>query len=146
MSLAKALGNGLPIGAMLAREAVAQAFGPGAHGTTFGGTPLIAAGALAVVETLEKESLVARAAATGDYFKRRLAALMARHPAVLEIRGRGLLLGMKLDRPGAPIVEACRERGFLINCVQDQVLRFAPPLIIETGAIDALIECLDTIL
>lgn len=146
MSLAKALGNGLPIGAMLAREAVAQAFGPGAHGTTFGGTPLIAAGALAVVETLEKESLVARAAATGDYFKRRLEALKTRHPAVLEIRGRGLLLGMKLDRPGAPIVEACRERGFLINCVQDQVLRFAPPLIIDTGAIDALVECLDTIL
>jgi acetylornithine/N-succinyldiaminopimelate aminotransferase len=146
MTLAKALGNGLPIGAMLARETVAQAFGPGSHGTTFGGTPLIAAGALAVVETLEKEDLVARAGARGEYFTRRLQELMARHASIRQIRGRGLLLGLQLDRPGAPIVDACRERGFLINCVQERVLRFAPPLIIENDAIDSLVECLDSLL
>jgi acetylornithine aminotransferase len=146
MTLAKALGNGLPIGAMLARESAAQAFGAGAHGTTFGGTPLITAGALAVVETLEKEDLVARAAETGRYFKDRLEALQNRHPVIEDVRGQGLLLGLKLAVDGAPIVEQCLKRGFVINCIQGDVLRFAPPLIIGTHEIDQLIECLDEIL
>lgn len=146
MTLAKALGNGLPIGAMLARDAVAKAFGPGAHATTFGGTPIVTAGALAVVQTLTEEGIVERAAQTGAYFKERLEALAARRPSVVEVRGQGLLLGLKLNQDGAPIVNACLERGFVINCVQGNILRFAPPLIISTGEIDALIDCLDTIL
>ena len=146
MTLAKALGNGLPIGAMLARDAVAKAFGPGAHATTFGGTPIVTAGALAVVQTLTAEGIVERAARTGAYFKERLEALAARRPSVVEVRGQGLLLGLKLNQDGAPIVNACLERGFVINCVQGNILRFAPPLIISTGEIDALIDCLDTIL
>jgi len=146
MTLAKALGNGLPIGAMLARDAVAKAFGPGAHATTFGGTPIVTAGALAVVQTLTDEGIVERAARTGAYFKERLEALAARRPSVVEVRGQGLLLGLKLNQDGAPIVNACLERGFVINCVQGNILRFAPPLIISTGEIDALIDCLDTIL
>jgi acetylornithine/N-succinyldiaminopimelate aminotransferase len=146
MTLAKALGNGLPIGAMLAREGVAQAFGPGAHATTFGGTPIMAAGALAVVRTMAAEGIVARAAKTGDYFKARLQELQRRHDRIKEVRGRGLLLGLKLRGEGAPVVKACLARGFIINCVQGDVLRFAPPLIISTREIDALIECLDAIL
>ena len=146
MTLAKALGNGLPIGAMLARDAVAKAFGPGAHATTFGGTPIVTAGALAVVQTLTDEGIVERAARTGAYFKERLEALAARRPSVVEVRGQGLLLGLKLNQDGAPIVNTCLERGFVINCVQGNILRFAPPLIISTGEIDALIDCLDTIL
>ena len=146
MTLAKALGNGLPIGAMLARDAVAKAFGPGAHATTFGGTPIVTAGALAVVQTLTEEGIVERAAQTGAYFKERLEALAARRPSVVEVRGQGLLLGLKLNQDGAPIVNACLERGFVINCVQGNILRFAPPLIISTGEIDALIDCLDAIL
>jgi len=146
MTLAKALGNGLPIGAMLAREAVAQAFGPGAHATTFGGTPIMAAGALAVVKTIEEENIVERAARIGDYFMERLQGLQRRHERIEDIRGRGLLLGIKLNEDGAPLVKACLARGFVVNCVQGDILRLAPPLIISTGEIDALIDCLDTIL
>ncbi len=146
MTLAKALGNGLPIGAMLAQEEAARSFGAGAHGTTFGGTPLIAAGALAVVQTIEKEGLVARAAETGAYFRNQLEALCERHAVVEAVRGRGLLLGLKLNGEGAPIVDRCLERGFVINCIQGDVLRFAPPLIIGAHEIDALIQCLDAIL
>ncbi len=146
MTLAKALGNGLPIGAMLAREEAAAAFGAGAHGTTFGGSPLIAAGALAVVQTIEQEELVARAAETGAYFISQLEALCERHAAAEAVRGQGLLLGLELNREGAPIVDRCLERGFVINCIQGNVLRFAPPLIIGAHEIDALIECLDAIL
>ena len=146
MTLAKALGNGLPIGAMLASEKVAQAFGAGAHATTFGGTPLITAGALAVVQTIEQEGLVDQAAQTGAYFKTQLEALRQRHPVIEAVRGRGLLLGLKLAREGAPIVEECLTRGFVINCVQGDVLRFAPPLIIGKHEIDDLIQCLDEIL
>jgi acetylornithine aminotransferase len=145
MTLAKALGNGLPIGAMLAREAVANAFGPGAHATTFGGTPIITAGALAVVKTMAAEGIVAQAARTGEYFMERLQALQRRHDRIAAVRGRGLLLGLKLNEEGAPLVNACLARGFVINCVQGDVLRFAPPLIISTREIDALIDCLDDI-
>ncbi|MDJ0888266.1 MAG: aspartate aminotransferase family protein, partial [Desulfobacterales bacterium] len=146
MTLAKALGNGLPIGAMLAREEAARSFGAGAHGTTFGGTPLVTAGALAVVQTIEQEGLVARAEETGRYFQSQLEGLKERHDVVAEVRGQGLLLGLKLTCAGAPIVDRCLERGFVINCVQGDVLRFAPPLIIGRHEIDALIECLDAIL
>jgi len=145
MTLAKALGNGLPIGAMLAREAMANAFGPGAHATTFGGTPIITAGALAVVKTMAAEGIVAQAARTGDYFMERLQALQHRHERIAAVRGRGLLLGLKLNEEGAPLVNACLARGFVINCVQGDILRFAPPLIISTREIDALIDCLDDI-
>ena len=145
MTLAKALGNGLPIGAMLAREAVANAFGPGAHATTFGGTPIITAGALAVVKTMAAEGIVAQAARTGEYFMERLQALQRRHERIAAVRGRGLLLGLKLNEEGAPLVNACLARGFVINCVQGDILRFAPPLIISTREIDALIDCLDDI-
>jgi acetylornithine/N-succinyldiaminopimelate aminotransferase len=146
MTLAKALGNGLPIGAMLARESVAQAFGPGAHATTFGGTPIMSAGALAVVKTMEREEIVERAARIGNYFMERLQGLQRHHERIEAIRGRGLLLGMKLREDGAPLVNACLARGFVINCVQGDILRLAPPLIISTGEIDALIDCLDNIL
>ena len=146
MTLANALGNGLPIAAMLAREAVANAFGPGAHATTFGGTPIITAGALAVVKTMAAEGIVAQAARTGDYFMERLQALQRRHDRIAAVRGRGLLLGLKLNEEGAPLVNACLARGFVINCVQGDILRFAPPLIISTREIDALIDCLDDIL
>jgi acetylornithine aminotransferase len=146
MTLAKALGNGLPIGAMLAREEAAKAFGPGAHATTFGGTPIMAAGALAVARVMEADHIVEQAARTGIYFKEHLQRLEHRHAAIEGVRGRGLLLGLKLKGEGAPVVKACLERGFVINCVQGDVLRFAPPLTISTREIDALIECLDAIL
>ncbi len=146
MTLAKALGNGLPIGAMLATEKVAVAFGPGAHASTFGGTPLICAAALEVLQQIDQPDFLARCHQAGQYFQQQLAALCERHSVVREVRGRGLLLGMELVRPGVPVVDSCRERGFLINCIQENVLRFAPPLIITTEAIDELVACLDDIL
>jgi len=147
MTLAKALGNGLPIGAMLATESVAAAFGPGSHATTFGGTPVITAAALEVVRILIDEGTVAHAAEVGQYFYHQLEDLARRHPDIVEeVRGMGLLLGLKLTKPGDSIVEACIERGFLINCIQDRILRFVPPLVVTSSEVDALVECLDDVL
>ncbi|MDX9789088.1 MAG: acetylornithine transaminase [Desulfobacterales bacterium] len=143
MTLAKALANGFPMGAMLARESVAQAFGPGAHASTFGGTPVVAAAAVEVVKAMTDKSFMAECMATGEYFKAQLLALKAKHPIVADVRGRGLLLGMELKTEGAPFVKACMERGFLINCVQEKTLRFIPPLIVSKAQVDALIHCLD---
>jgi acetylornithine aminotransferase len=145
MTLAKALGNGLPIGAMLATETAAAAFGPGAHASTFGGTPLVTAAALAVVRILEKEDIVNKCKESGDYFKGQLDALKACHDMILDVRGMGLLLGLRLKTAAAPIVQSCLEKGFLINGVQEKILRFAPPLIISRAEIDALVKCLDEV-
>ncbi len=146
MTLAKALANGLPMGAMLATEGVMAAFGAGAHATTFGGTPLVSAAAVATLETFEKEDIVARCRQTGRYFRKRLERLVGRHECVKEVRGLGLLLGLKLGIEGSRVVDACMQRGFLINCVQGDILRFAPPLIIEKDKIDAVVDCLDEVL
>jgi acetylornithine/N-succinyldiaminopimelate aminotransferase len=146
MTLAKALGNGLPIGAMLARERIAQAFQPGSHASTFGGTPLVTAAALEVVQTFSRENIIDHCLEVGNYFKSRLLWLKNRHDSVEDVRGIGLLLGMKINREGASIVNACMEKGYLINCVQDNILRFIPPLIIQKEDIDALVGCLDGIL
>jgi acetylornithine aminotransferase len=146
MTLAKALGNGLPIGAMLAREKIAQAFQPGSHASTFGGTPLVTAAALEVVQTLFRENIIDHCRQIGNYFKSRLLWLKDRHDSVEDVRGMGLLLGMKISREGASVVNACLENGFLINCVQENILRFIPPLIIQKDDIDALVAYLDEIL
>jgi acetylornithine aminotransferase len=146
MTLAKALGNGLPIGAMLAREKIARAFQPGSHASTFGGTPLVTAAALEVVQTLSREHIIDHCLEIGNYFKSRLLWLKDRHDSVEDVRGMGLLLGMKINGEGASIVNACMEQGFLINCVQENILRFIPPLIIKKEDIDALVDCLDGIL
>jgi len=145
MTLAKALGNGLPIGAMLATEKLADAFGPGSHATTFGGTPLITAGALAVVKSLLNDGWIENAKTMGDYFKNQLTYLQQQYNIIKDIKGLGLILGVLLDRDGADIVNACMEKGFLINCVQGNILRFVPPLIITKNEIDLLINCLDEI-
>jgi acetylornithine aminotransferase len=146
MTLAKALANGFPMGAMLASEAVAPAFGPGAHASTFGGTPVISAAALETFRILTEEGVIAQCAATGAYFRERLQDLQAHHACIEAVLGIGLLCGVRLDRPGGDIVTACLERGFLINCIQDNILRFAPPLIVSKDEIDPLIECLDQIM
>jgi acetylornithine aminotransferase len=146
LTLAKALGNGLPIGAMLATEKAAAAFVPGSHASTFGGTPLVTAVALKVLRLLTEEGILARVEEKGAYLCRRLEELKAKHPAIVEIRGKGLLVGTVLNTAGAPIVKACMARGYLINCVQENILRFAPPLIISEAEIDGLIQCLDEVL
>ena len=146
MTLAKALANGLPIGAMLAKEDVAEAFTPGAHASTFGGTPIITAASLQVVKILTEENLIHHCAKIGGYFKERLSWLKSRHDSIEDVRGMGLLLGMMLNTEGEPVVKSCMEKGFLINCIQGNILRFVPPLIIEEEDIDALVACLDHVL
>ncbi len=146
MTLAKALGNGLPIGAMLATEKVAGAFSPGSHASTFGGTPLVSAVALSVLQTLTEEDLIANAEKMGAYLIDKLRMLQEKHPCIEAIRGKGLLVGVQLAQPGAPVVAACRQKGFLINCIQDSILRLAPPLIVGPSEIDGLVQCLDEVL
>ena len=146
MTLAKALGNGLPIGAMLATNQVAGAFVPGTHATTFGGTPLVTSVALRALQLLSDPSFLERVKRVGEYFMGRLEELKSRHGLVKEVRGRGLMIGMELKIPGARIVERCLEKGCIINCAHDTVLRFVPPLIIEEHEIDRLIQVLDEVL
>jgi acetylornithine/N-succinyldiaminopimelate aminotransferase len=143
MTLAKALANGLPMGAMLAKESVAETFGPGAHASTFGGTPIVSAAAVAVLKQIESEDILAHCSRTGRYFKEKLRALKENHSCITDIRGEGLMLGVALSSDGDAVVKACMEKGFLINCIQGKILRFIPPLIVTETQIDSLIDCLD---
>jgi acetylornithine aminotransferase len=146
MTLAKALANGLPIGAMLSVEEMSSAFGPGSHATTFGGTPLVTAVSKAVLTSLLKDGWLDHCREMGEYFRAKLRDLAEKHSTIKEVRGLGLIIGVEMDKPGAPIVDACREKGFLINCAQDNVLRFVPPLIIGKAEIDSLCKTLDAVL
>ncbi|ROQ92265.1 aspartate aminotransferase family protein [Desulfosoma caldarium] len=147
MTLAKALGNGLPIGAMLATEQAAQAFTLGSHASTFGGTPLVTAAAGKVLELLSQPSFLASVREKGQYFLERLRDLQSRHAEkVRDVRGRGLIVGMELAGPGKAIVDQCLSKGFLINCTHETVLRFVPPLVIGKDDIDRLIDVLDGVL
>ena len=146
ITLAKALANGLPIGAMLAKEQVAAAFGPGAHASTFGGTPIVTAAAFEVCKILSDGKVVEQGRERALYFKEKLLWLKDRHDTIVDVRGLGMLLGMKLNFNAESMVTQCMQRGFLINCIQENILRFVPPLIIEEEEIDALVECLDELL
>jgi len=148
ITMAKALGGGFPIGCMGAKAEVMDSFSPGDHASTFGGNPLACAAAKAVVQTMQKLKLPQRAAKTGEYFKKRLKELADKHRCVRDVRGLGLILAMELTTKQAAedAVVKARERGFLINCTADKVLRFLPPLIVERKQIDQLVEALDKIL
>ncbi len=146
MTLAKALANGLPIGAMLATEELSSSFGPGSHASTFGGTPLVSAVAKAVLQSLLEDGWIDNCREMGEYFKGRLEEFAKKYDFIKDVRGQGLILGMELDRAGGPVVDACMEKGFLINCAQERVLRFLPPLIVGKQEIDLLIGTLDEIL
>jgi len=146
MTLAKALGNGLPIGAMLATSEAAEGFDYGSHATTFGGTPLATAAALSVVDIISQDRFLDDVNQKGRYFKDELLTLKEKHSRVVDVRGKGLLLGMEVDKDAGFFVEALMKKGFIINGIQDKVLRFAPPLIIEKNEIDRLISALDSLL
>jgi acetylornithine/succinyldiaminopimelate/putrescine aminotransferase len=146
MMLAKGLGGGMPIGALLATDRVSQAFTPGTHGSTFGGNPLACAAAIASIEALlEDNIIIPNVAQLGVYFLHGLGKLKQKYSFVRDVRGQGLLIGMELDVPCKDIVSACLREGLLINCTVDTVLRFMPPLIISEEEIDLLIEALDRI-
>jgi acetylornithine/N-succinyldiaminopimelate aminotransferase len=145
MTLAKALANGLPIGAMLSTEEVGKAFGPGSHASTFGGTPLVSAVSCAVLKALLEDGRLGHCQAMGEYLKGGLEGLARKYSFIKEVRGLGLILGVELDRPGGPVVNACLKEGVLINCAHEKVLRFLPPLIVQKGEIDSLLETLDKV-
>lgn len=144
MAIAKGLGGGVPIGAMLATDKVASGFQPGNHASTFGGNPLVCAAGVATLETiLEDGFILDQCNRMSAYFIERLELLRTKFPALVkEVRGRGLLLGMELTTEGDPIVRACLEKGFLINCAAGTVLRFIPPLIVQRKDIDQLVDAL----
>ncbi len=146
MTLAKGLGGGLPIGAMIAKETVADAFVPGSHASTFGGNPFVTTVALTVLTEILDARLSDRAAKIGAYFLERLQQLATRYPFVKEARGKGLMLALELRVPAKPIVDRCLQRGLLILIAGDQVLRFVPPLIIGEPEVDEAIRILDLVL
>jgi acetylornithine/N-succinyldiaminopimelate aminotransferase len=145
MTLAKALANGMPIGAMLTTDRVAEAFGPGSHASTFGGTPLVTAVGLEVFRQISSASFLEEVQKVGEYFQQRLMALMEKYAFIREVRGRGLILGIELDFPGGEVVAQCQERGVLINCTAEKVLRFLPPLIVTSAEVDRLIDTLEDV-
>ncbi len=145
-ALAKGLGAGMPIGALLATDKAARALAPGSHGSTFGGNPLACAAALASLEALIEDDIIIPAVERlGRYFLEGLRGLQKKYSFVMDVRGKGLLVGMELDFPGKDIVTACLREGLLINCTMDTVLRFMPPLIITEEEIDRLLRVLDGI-
>lgn len=135
-TLAKALGGGFPIGAMLAKEEVASAFNPGDHASTFGGNPLASAAALAAVDQYLNHGVVDNAAKVGEYFKNKLLDIKNRYDIVTDVRGKGLMLGIEFSTTCRGLLPVCQKKGLLINCVSDNTLRFLPPLIITETDVD----------
>ena len=144
MTMAKGIGGGVPMGGILATEKVAGAFVPGDHGTTFGGGPLVCAAANAVLDTIIDENILDNVNEVGDYFISELKKLDK--DIIADVRGKGLMVGIELTKPGAEYVDKLREAGFLINCTAGNVLRFVPPLIITKEEIDEFVKALDEIL
>jgi acetylornithine aminotransferase len=139
MTLAKGLGNGVPIGACLARGAAAEALGPGSHGSTFGGNPLACRAALAVLDALAADDLPARAARLGEHIRSGLRAGLADLDGVVAVRGRGLMIGVELDRPCPELVTAALAEGLLINVTAKRVVRLLPPLIIDDAQAEQIV-------
>jgi acetylornithine aminotransferase/acetylornithine/N-succinyldiaminopimelate aminotransferase len=147
-TLAKPIAGGLPMGAMLCTDEAARAFTPGMHGTTFGGGPLACAVAIAVIDTMKQENILANIRDVGGYFQQRLEWLRKRHECVTEVRGMGLMIGMELDSAelAKRATATMMERHIIINRTSETVLRFLPPFILERKHVDAAIAALDEIL
>jgi acetylornithine/N-succinyldiaminopimelate aminotransferase len=145
MTLAKSLANGVPIGALVATDAVAEAFTPGTHASTFGGNPLATAVGCCVLDCLLADGILEHCHEMGAYLHEGLLHLRGRYPFITAVRGKGLINACELAFAGKRIVERCMERGVLINCTADTVLRFLPPLIVTQGEIDRLLATLDGI-
>ncbi len=145
ITLAKALGGGLPIGVMVVKKEIADILGPGMHASTFGGSPLVSKAALAVLEAVQKEKLLTNAQKMGEYLLLKLNELKNKHKVIKELRGLGLMVGIELNIEGKTIVEKCAELGLLINCTHDNVLRLMPALNITKKEIDKAVIILDSV-
>ena len=146
-TLAKPLAGGIPLGAIVCTEEAARAIHAGMHGTTFGGGPLACAVAIAVIDTLEKDHLLAHVTEVGNYFLAQLRALALRHNAIVDVRGRGLMIAAEIDSADLAklVVAEMLKRRIHINCTSDTVLRFLPPYILERAHVDTAVAALDEI-
>jgi acetylornithine/N-succinyldiaminopimelate aminotransferase len=146
-TLAKPIAGGIPLGAVLCTEDVARSFHAGIHGTTFGGGPLACAVAIAVIDAMEEDDLLEQVTATGDYFMEKLRGLARKHDAIIDVRGKGLMVAAELDSAdlAKKTVAEMLKRKILINCTSDTVLRFLPPYILERSHVDTAIAALDEI-
>jgi acetylornithine aminotransferase len=142
MPLAKGLGSGVPIGAVVAGPKAAQIFQPGNHGTTFGGNPLSMRAGIETIRIMEEDGLLAHAAALGEHFKTSLANSLQGVPGVKEIRGQGLMLGIELDRPCGVITQRAADAGLLLSVTADSVIRLVPPLIMTEAEADEVVAIL----
>ena len=146
ITMAKSLGGGVAIGGICARAEVAQAMKPGTHASTFGGNPLAAAAAVATIQMIDKEGLLAKAVELGQHTMARLDELKAKHDCISQVRGRGLMIGIELDIPGGDLVNTCLEKGLRINCTHETVLRFMPAMTATKQQIDEAIDILAAVL
>lgn len=146
MTLAKALGGGLPIGMMVVKKEISDTLGPGMHASTFGGGPVICRAALAVLGAIQREKLLANAKEMGEYLFSKLNQLKSKYSLIKEVRGIGLMAGLELNVPGKDIVGKCMQKGLLINCTHDTVLRLMPALNITKKEIDKAVKLLDEVL
>ena len=142
MTLAKSLGNGVPIGACVANHKAAEVMKPGSHGSTFGGNPLACAAALAVIKTIEQENLLAKAVSAGKLLQDSLHAALDNVSGVKEIRGKGLMIGIQLEKPCKPLMHEALQQGLLISVQADYVIRLLPPLTISNEQIESLTHTL----
>ena len=146
LTLAKALGGGVAIGAMMAKEEFAAKLVPGKHASTFGGNCIACAAGLAVVEAIEQDKLLENANRMGEYAKQKLLQLKQKYPIIEQVRGIGLMIGVQLTGPGSEIVDKCLARGLRINCTNNTVLRFMPAMIVTKQQLDETINILDSVL
>ena len=146
MTLAKSLGGGFPIGAIIAEKKIADTLQTGTHASTFGGSPLACACALAVFQAIKKKRLLSNVQRMGEYLYKKLAYLKEKYHIIKEIRGKGLMLGIELHQKGKPIYEDCLKKGLLINCTHENVLRIMPQLAVSKSEIDQAVGILDSVL
>ena len=146
MTLAKAIGGGVPIGVCVAGEKFQDVLTPGTHASTFGGSPLVSAAALAVFEAIKKEKLLQNTRKMGDYLTKKLETLKKKYHFIKEIRSMGLVIGVELSVEGESIYSKCLEEGLLINCTQGNILRIMPPMTVTKAEIDKAISILDKVL
>jgi acetylornithine/N-succinyldiaminopimelate aminotransferase len=146
ITLAKTLGGGVAIGAMMAKPNIAASFTPGTHASTFGGNCIACAAGIAVIEAIEEENMLQNTQEIGQYAADKLNQLKTKYSIIDHIRGKGLMIGIQLKSPGAEIVKNCLAAGLRINCTQDTVLRFMPPMNITAKQIDSAIKILDNVL
>jgi acetylornithine/succinyldiaminopimelate/putrescine aminotransferase len=146
VSVGKALGGGVPIGACLCSERIAQAVSPGDHGTTYGGNLLACRAAVFFLEQLMDKGLLEHVNAVAPHFERGLRTIALRHPLVVDVRGAGLMRGLELRIDALPVVETVREHGLIVNRTDEKVVRMLPPLVIEASELDRAVDILDGVL